>query len=84
MREIRPSGSEGGARFYPLFLPLSPASKLSHYQKKSFFTSPSSEAIPRIVCARGALRTACGGRRADHRNQRFIARNRSRSAGEMK
>jgi len=23
MREIRPSGSEGGARFYPLFLPLS-------------------------------------------------------------
>ena len=24
MREIRPSGSEGGARFKPLFLPLSP------------------------------------------------------------
>ena len=23
MREIRPSGSEGGARFKPLFLPLS-------------------------------------------------------------
>ncbi len=23
MREIRPSGSEGGARFYPLSLPLS-------------------------------------------------------------
>lgn len=23
MREIRPSGSEGGARFYSLFLPLS-------------------------------------------------------------
>ncbi len=23
MREIRPSGSEGGARFYPSFLPLS-------------------------------------------------------------
>ena len=27
MREIRPSGSEGGARFKPLFLPLSPPSR---------------------------------------------------------
>ena len=26
MREIRPSGSEGGARFYPLSLPLSVSS----------------------------------------------------------
>ena len=25
MRETRPSGSEGGARFYPLLLPLSTA-----------------------------------------------------------
>jgi len=36
MREIRPSGSEGGARFKPLSLPLSAASKISETYAKEF------------------------------------------------
>ena len=32
MREIRQSGSEGGARFYPLFLPLYESVNVPHQQ----------------------------------------------------
>ena len=46
MREIRPSGSEGGARFKPLSLPLSAASLHSIQGNRGGFSPGESSAGP--------------------------------------
>ena len=44
MREIRPSGSEGGAGFYPSFLPLSHFNCIAPAQERTNFYSTAPEA----------------------------------------